>query len=170
MTKTRVLMITGLERAEQFASTLGLQLDCDVEVATSRRAGLQSLKRGGFSVVVVEECMVEGDPEWAEQLWEDVGLTIPLQVNFAISGEARLRREVKSALNRRETQYKAARQGAEAEIKSELRGALTGLLLQSELALRESKGLNELEPKLKLMVELAEELRSRFEQPRGGGV
>jgi hypothetical protein len=40
--------------------------------------------------VVVDETMAECDPAAAEAIWERSGLAIPLQINFALSGAARL--------------------------------------------------------------------------------
>ena len=165
MTKRDVLVITGMEGAANFASALAAQIACPVEVAATRKAGLTSLRRGEYAVVVVEESLVESDPEWADQLWESLGLAIPIQVNFSISGGGRLQREVKSALARRTVQYETALRVAETEVKNELRGSLTGLLLQSELALREPAGSEALGPKLKMVVELAGEIRDKFERP-----
>ncbi len=162
-----VLVISGIPGAENFAAVLQQQIGVRVEIAATRQAGLMSLKRGDFAVVVVEENLVEGDPAWADLLWQSAGLTTPLQVNFSIKGGARLAREVKNALARREAEYAIARRAAETEVENELKSSLTGLLLQSELALREPRGSDALAPKLKLMVELASDIRSRFERKQG---
>ena len=159
-----VLVISAIEGAENLSTVLSRHVDSHIEVVTSRRAGLLSVRRGEFAVVVVEESLTEGDPEWADQLWESAGLAIPLQVNFSLSGAARLGREIRGALVRRDAEYEMARKVAAAEMENELRGALTGLLLQSELAMREPAGSDALAPKLKLVVELAADIRDRFER------
>ena len=159
-----VLVISGIEGAENLASVLTRHVDSHVEVVTTRKAGLVSLRRREFAVVVVDESFIETDSEWADQLWESAGLAIPVAVNFSICGAARLGREVRGALARRDAEYAMARKMASAEMESELKGSLTGLLLQSELAMREPAGSEALAPKLKLMVELAEDIRDRFER------
>jgi hypothetical protein len=136
-----------------------------VEVASNRRAGLAALRRAEFGVVVVEESLAESDPEWAEQVWELAGLAMPVQVNFAISGCARLGREVKAALLRKDGEKAVARRAAVKEIENDLKSTVTGLLLESELALREPAIPAALEPKLRHLVELAGALRERL---RGG--
>ncbi len=159
-----ILVISTIEGAENLAIVLARHVESRVEVVTTRRAGLARLRHGDFAVVVVDESMVEMDREWADQLWESAGLAIPLQVNFSISSSARLAREVRGALARRDAEYAMARKAAVTEMESELKGSLTGLLLQSELAMREPAGSEALAPKLKLMVELAENIRHRFER------
>jgi hypothetical protein len=168
MKSNDVLVICGIAGAENFAAVLARQIEVRVEVVTTRRAGLLALRRSEFAVVVVEENLVESDPEWADQLWENAGMAIPMQINFSISGGARLGREVKSALLRRDAEYARALQVAATHVENELKGSLTGLLLQSELALREPAGSVALAPKLKLVVELAADIRDRFEKRQGG--
>jgi hypothetical protein len=164
MKSNDVLVISGIAGAQNLVAMLEQSIGAKVQVAPTRQAGLAFLKRSEFAVIVVEENLVEADPEWADTLWQSAGLAIPLQVNFAIKGSARLGREVKTALARRDAEYEMARRVAAREMENELKGSLTGLLLQSELALREPQGSEALAPKLKLMVELAANIRDRFER------
>lgn len=157
-----VLMITEMAGAEQRASTLGELLGCLVELAPTRRAGLLAVRRREFGVVLVEDTLAECDPDWADQLWAASGVAMPLRANLAISGSARLAREVRNALMRRDNEQAMARRVVAAELENELKGSLTGLLLQSELALREAAGSVRLEPKLRSVVELAGELQQRL--------
>lgn len=157
-----VLMISSMEGAENCAQWISGQVGSRVEVAATRRAGLAALKRSKFGVVVVEESLAEADPEWADQVWALAGLAMPVQVNFAISGCARLGREVKAALQRRDGEKAVAKRAAVTEIENDLKSAVTGLLLESELALREASIPAELEPKLRHLVELAGALRERL--------
>jgi hypothetical protein len=157
-----VLIIASLEGAENCARAIEAQVGSRVEMANSRRAGLLALRRAPFGVVVVEESLAEGDSEWADVLWLNLGMAMPLQVNLAISGAARLARDVKSALARRDGEQVIARRAATTEIENDLRSSLTGLLLQSELALNEPAVPAALQPKLRHLVELAGAIRERL--------
>ena len=157
-----------MDGAENCARTMAAQLGTEVEVATSRRAGLQALRHEVYMVVVVEESLVEADPVWADLLWSQAGLAMPVQVNFAIAGAARLTREVKAAMQRRDGEQALARRAAAAEIENELKSSVTGLMLESELALREPAGSAMLEPKLRHLVELAGTLRERLRSSASG--
>ena len=159
---TDVLIISTMDGAENCAEWIAGQVGSRVEVAATRRAALAALRRSKFAVVVVEESLSEGDPEWADQVWGLAGLAIPVQINFAISGCARLGREVKAALMRRDGQKAIARKAAAIDIENDLKSAITGLLLESELALREPAIPPALEPKLRHLVELAGALRERL--------
>jgi hypothetical protein len=159
---TNVLMITAMDGAENCARVIADQVGAQVEVAASRPAALTALRRASFGVLVVEESFAEGDPEWADQVWELAGLAMPVQVNFAISGCVRLAREVRAALLRKAGEQAVARRAAVLEIENDLKSAVTGLLLESELALREPAIPASLEPKLRHLVELAGTLRERL--------
>jgi len=66
-------------------------------VAEGRKAALAALRRREFAAVVMDETMAECDPSAAEAVWDRAGLAIPLQINFALSGAARLIREIRAA-------------------------------------------------------------------------
>ena len=151
-----------MEGAEHCAQWIAGEVRSNVEVASNRRAGLAALRRAEFGVVVVEESLAEADPEWADLIWALAGLAIPVQVNFSISGCARLSREVKAALLRRDGEQAVARRAATTEIENDLKSAVTGLLLESQLALDEPAVPPSLEPKLRHLVELAGALRERL--------
>jgi len=114
---------------------------------------------------VVDETMAECDPSAADAIWEHAGLAIPLQINFALSGAARLTREIRAALHRREREQMLARRPATAAIETELKATVAGLLLQSQLALSASDIPSPLAEKLRLMAELAGNLRQQLSAP-----
>jgi len=104
------------------------------------------------------------NPDGAELLWKHAGLAVPLQINFAISGSARLAREVRAAIARREQEQSLAMRAAASTIESELKSTVTGLLLQSQLALADPQVSPQLTFKLKMMVDLAGTRRQRLER------
>src|ERR1022692_4876451 len=156
-----ILMVTGVEGARNCAAVVGAQLGMEVEVAEGRKASLASLRRREFSVVVVDETMAECDPAAAERIWEDAGLAIPLQINFALAGAARLIREIRAALHRREREQALARRAAAAAIETELKSTIAGLLLHSQLALSGSEGSSPMADKLRVVADLAGCLRQQ---------
>lgn len=165
-----VLLISTMDGAEHCAEWIAGQVGSHVEVAPTPRAGLAALRRAKFGVVVVEESLAEADQEWADQVWDLAGLAMPVQVNFAISGCARLSREVKAALMRRDGEQAVARRAAVTEIENDLKSAVTGLLLESQLVLSEPTVPAALEPKLRHLVQLAGMLRERLRGPSEAGV
>jgi hypothetical protein len=166
---TGILIISAMEGAANCGQMIAGQLGVAVEVAVDRAAGLRVLRRQEFAVVLVEAELAESDPQWADQVWYLARLAIPIQVNFAIAGGARLAREVKAALLRRKGERAEARRAAAEEIENDLKSTVTGLLLETELALREPDLTASLEPRLRHLVELAGVLRVRLRGASGHG-
>ena len=158
-------MVTGIEGARNCAAVVGGQLGMEVEVAEGRKAALAALRRREFSAVVVDETMAECDPAAAEAICERAGLAIPLQINFALSGAARLTREIRAALHRREREQLLARRAAAAAIETELKTTIAGLLLQSQLALSGSEQSSPIADKLRMVADLAGNLRQQLSVP-----
>jgi len=160
-----ILIVTGIEGARNCAAVVGTQLGIEVEVAEGRKAAVGALRRKEYLAVVVDETMAECDPAAAEAIWERAGLAIPLQINFALSGAARLTREIRSALHRREREQTLARRAAAAAIENELKTTVAGLLLHSQLALSGSEVPSPLADKLRIVADLAGSLRQQLSAP-----
>lgn len=129
-----------------------------------RRTALAAFRRHEFDAVVVDETLAECDPAAAETIWEHAGLAIPLQINFALSGTARIIREIRAALHRREREQMLARRAATAAIETELKTTVAGLLLQSQLALSAEVPAG-VADKLRVVAELASNLRQQLSAP-----
>ncbi len=160
-----ILMVTGIEGASNCAAAVGTQLGMEVEVAENRRTVLKALRRREFQVIVVDETIAECDPAAAEAIWAQAGLAIPLQINFALSGAARLIREIKSALHRRRREQAMAGRAAAAAIETELKSTIAGLLLNSELALKGGGVPAPVADRLRVVAELAGTLRQQLNTP-----
>src|SRR5208337_1026246 len=160
-----ILIVTGIEGAHNCATVVAAQLGMEVEVADGRKAALAALRRREFAAVAVDETMAECDPASAEAVWEHAWLAIPLQINFALSGAARLIREIRSALHRREREQTLARRAATAAIESELKSTVAGLLLHSQLALNGAEMPPPVAEKLRVVADLAGNLRQQLNSP-----
>ena len=152
-----VLLIAPEALAAQVAAGLRRELDVSVDVAGNRRAGLACLRRGEYVLVLLDEAMAEAD---ADALYSHAGDAPVLELNFAITGVSRAVRQVKSALARRARDRAHARAAAAADLQRELGASLSGLLLESQLALRDASP--QTAPKLRHLVELAGDLRERL--------
>lgn len=162
-----ILFVTGIEGARNCADAVARQLDMEVELAEGRKEALAALRRREFAAVVVDDTLALCDPAAAEAIWERSGLAIPLQISFALSGAARLVRDIRAALHRREREQALARRAAAAAIETEIKSTVAGLLLQSELALSSSDADSPVAQRLRLMADLAGDLRRQLADPMG---
>lgn len=160
-----ILMVTGVEGARNCADAVSKQLAMEVEVAEGRKSAVSALRHGEFQVVVIDETLAECDPTAADAICEHAGLGIPLQINFALAGAARLVREIRSALHRREREQLLARRAASAVIEAELKSTVAGLLLNSELALNGGNLPPQVAERLRVVADLAVNLRGQLNLP-----
>src|ERR1700679_414126 len=77
-----ILIVSPMADATQVALSLSSALACPVKVAAGHRAGVTELRHRDYSVVVVDDCMAEANPAATEVLWQSLGMTVPVQVNF----------------------------------------------------------------------------------------
>jgi len=164
-----ILMVTGIEGAQNCAAAVGGQLRLDVEVAQGRKEALAALRRKEFQAVIIDETLAECDPAAADRICEYAGLAIPLQINFALSGAARLIREIRSALHRRDREEALARRAAAAAIEAELKTTVAGLLLHSQLALNGDEVPPSVAERLRMMADLAGSLRRQLSATTAAG-
>lgn len=155
-----VLIIAPEEAARKVADALCGKVDGTVEIATTRRAGLQALRSGEWSLLLLEDSL-GSDPEAADLLYSSAGVATVLEMNFAVTGVARAVRQVRAALSRRVQEREQARRAVMDTLRGELRSAVAGLLLESQLALREAPPAQR--AKLRSMVKKVNELRRRLE-------
>ena len=160
-----ILIISGMEGVRHCADVVGRQLDRKVEVAEGRRTALDALRRRQFAVVVLDETIAECDPAAAEAIWQRSGLAVPIQINFALSGATRIIREIRAALSRREQELAVARLAAKEDIATELKNTVTGLVLQSQLALSEGGVPPHIIERLRVVADLASTLRQQLASP-----
>ena len=159
-----VLLVTAVPAGESCAADIGRELNLTVEVAPSRRVALAALRRSDYAVVVLDEGLAESDSAATDMLWQLCGLAIPLQVNLGITGCNRVLREVRAALHRREREQSLAIRAAARVLAGEMSTALTGLLLQAQLALAEPDLPPGAAAKLESVLASANSLRARLSQ------
>lgn len=156
-----ILLIAPEGVAFRVAEMLRTELrECPLDAAANRRAGLAMLRRGEYALVLLDESIGLADEDGADALYQNAGAAVVLEVNFGIVGLTRILRQVKSALTRRAHDQAQARVAVRMALQNELNASLSGLLLESQLALRTASG--EQSAKLKRVVELAGEMRDRL--------
>lgn len=158
-----LLIVATAKSAEPCAAAIAQQLALRVEIANSRRAALAAVRREEYCVILVDECLAEVDPAWMDLLTQNAGFALTIQINFALATYTRIVREMRAVLLRREHELELARRAAVNTLQNELKSSVTGLLLQSELALREPSVPVALASKLSHLVELAGEIGKQLQ-------
>lgn len=160
--RAAALMITGLDGIETTASALAAQTGWTVEIASTRAAALRLLERRSYTIVLLDQQLADSDSEGADLIWKSAGLAIPLQFSFALAGSARLEREMRAAVARRQREQALAGAAAAAAVDAELKNAVTGFLLESQLALAEPNLPPQVEARLRNLAGMAGRMREKL--------
>ncbi|WP_158786421.1 hypothetical protein [Granulicella sp. L46] len=157
---TALLLIAPESAAQPIAEALRSELHAEVETTASRRAALTFLRRKDFALILIDESLASAEPATTDLLYQNSGSALILELNLALSSAARVVRQARSALARRTQELSKAHTAAASALQSELNTALAGVLLESELALRDASPIQA--PRLRHLVQLAGDLRDRL--------
>ena len=97
-------------------------------------------------------------------LLNHAGVAMPIYVNLALHGTERVTREVQNGMQRFVREKLAAMRSAENVLRNVLRGEVTAILLNSELAMREPSLSEHIAARIEVMHDLAETMRLRLEK------
>jgi hypothetical protein len=131
-----ILLITPSARAQECARALQDATSEAAHVAATLRQAATQLRAQDYLAVIVDQSLVEAEPEESDLVLQHIGTAILVYVNFAISGIERVVRELRAALHRRKREVVIARQAAEQALRNELKDTVTALLLSSQMALQ----------------------------------
>jgi hypothetical protein len=160
-----ILLISNAKNREECASGMNSALSQEVMCVSGMQQGVAKLRISEFDAVVVDQSCAEGDPVAAESLWRVAASAPVISVNFAISSLERIGRDVRAALARRRHEQIHAARHAQAALRNELAGPISGILLSSELALSQPALPSAVVDKLRSVHQLALEIKTRLGAP-----
>ena len=162
-----ILLITTCDRGEECAAALQQATGEQVQVLKSTRQPFANSEedqlQGKITVVVMDEGLIDAEPISAQELLDSLETSVPVFINFAISGMERIVREVRMALRRFQRERMQAMQAAENMLRGEVKDTVTGILLSSQLALETPDIPKAAQAKVQDIYELALALRSRLD-------
>jgi hypothetical protein len=158
-----ILLITSSARGHDCADALHEATGQQTHWVQSVREAATHLREQTYSAAVIDQFLLETEPEESDQIIEHLGTAFPVYVNFAVSGMERLVRDVRSALHRRQREESAARRAVAEQMNSEMRETLTAMLLSCELAMSVPDVPGPAAEKIRAIDNLARELRLRLE-------
>lgn len=157
-----ILLITPSARSRECAQAVEAATGHPTQVASTLQEAGGKLRSQEYSAAIMDQFLLEAEPDESDQMLQHLGTAIPVYVNFAISGIERVVREIRTALRRRHQEEHVARLSAEREMWSELKESVTALLLSCDLALSVPGVPTPAAEKLQLMHELACQIRTRL--------
>jgi hypothetical protein len=157
-----ILLITSSARGQQCADALQAATNAPTQWAQNLQEAVMRLREQTYSAAVIDQFLLETEPEESDKTLEHMGTAFPVYINFAVTNMERLVREVRSALHRRTREESAARRAVANEMRSEMYETLTAMLLSCELAMSVPGVPAPAAEKIRSIDLLARELRSKF--------
>ena len=158
-----ILLVTTSSRAKEYAAALERGTGHKTQLASSLPDALEKLEKAEYEILAVDQVLLECDSRALDTLLNRCGSAMPVHVNLSLQSSDRTVREVQAAMQRVARERRAAESFAGNLLRNELRSEVTGILLNSELALASRNIAPEVADKLKSVRELAQRMRSRLE-------
>src|SRR5919198_1915372 len=155
-----ILLITPSARGPECAHAIEDATNHPTHVSATLQDAVTHLREQEYSAVVVDQFLLETEPDESDQMLQHLEGAFPVYVNCAISGVERIVREVRSALRRRQREELIARQAATQAIWSELRESVTAMLLSCDLALSAPELSASAAERIRAIHDLAAEMRT----------
>lgn len=157
-----ILVISSLTKAQDGGRSLQDVTSETVTVCATQAEAIEKLEAQEFSAVVFDQLLLDTEPDDGEMVLKHLGTAVPVYLNFAVSSAARVARELRSALRRREREMLAARRDAEQALRHELKETATALLLSCEMALQVPDLPPPAEAKMQTVEALAREMSGKL--------
>lgn len=158
-----ILLITPSARGQECADSLKIATGLQTQWVHSLQEGTSRLREQTYVAAVIDQFLLETEPQHSDQLIEHLETALPVYINFAVTGMERLLREVRSALHRRKREESTARIAVEEQMRSAMGETLTAMLLSCELAMLVPDVPTPAAEKIRVIDSLARELRQRLQ-------
>jgi hypothetical protein len=164
-----ILLITGSSRAAECVAAIERKTHRKTLLACSLAKALQILQQQEIDVLVTDESFQQMDAAGEALICDHSGPAMPVYVNLALHSSERVAAEVSCGLQRLTLERSAAMGAVARELRNQLRGEVTAILLNSELAMRQSSLTPGTMEKLKLVHATAETMRQKLDEIRPKG-
>jgi len=157
-----ILFITASSRAKECAAALERGTGHKTQLATSVPQAVTRLRNAEYDTLVIDQSLLEADFRALHTLLNHAGTALPVYVNLGLHSTERIVREVQVALRRGEKEKATALRTVERDLRNQLRNEVTGIMLTSQLALRNPSLPADVAAKLQLVQDMAEKMRKRL--------
>ena len=158
-----VVLVTTSSRAKECAAAIENKTHQKTDIATSLAKAVKLLQSRDYDALVLDESFQQMELGSASLVTSHAGMAVPIYVNLALHGTERVALDVNCGIERLVAEKLASMRAAENLLRNELRGEVTGILLNCELAQRERQLLPSVAEKLRVMHDLAEQMRRKLE-------
>src|ERR1035437_7596263 len=131
-----ILLVTTSSRAQECAAALQQGTGQQTQVANSVPHAVRRLQTVEYDALAIDQSLLEADFRALDTLLNHAGTAQPIYVNLALHHNDRVVREAQVALRRAEKEKQWAMGMAERNLRNQLRGEVTGILLTDRKSTR----------------------------------
>jgi hypothetical protein len=131
-----MLLISASQRRFELRTAIQESLNLSVSVVATFQEALSAITTGRFTTVVLDESLMDLDPTQADRFLNRCSDELPIFLRLAITGIPRSVRQVQLAIRRFDREQKKRTASVQHVVDSQVRDALTSILLHSQLALK----------------------------------
>ena len=157
-----ILLLSPYQNAPDCAAQIERATRDSVKVVNTLRLAMSALRAQEFSLVIADENLLESTPGSAETLVQRMERAVPLILDLACLRPEKVGKLALAATKRRELESQVAREKALAELRSDLKSELTGLVISSELVLKTPDLPWPASERLNAVLEIARRIESRL--------
>jgi hypothetical protein len=157
-----ILLVWASEKAKDVAAAIEEKFKHKVQVFSGLDRACGVLRAGGCSAVLVDQWISEAEPTRSNVLFDCIGDALLLFVNFGISNQGRVLRELEAALHRRERETVLFRRLAKVALRDEFKDDVTVLLLTCGVAMRDADLPGPLNARLQQINQVANQMKVRL--------
>jgi hypothetical protein len=158
-----IILVTGSSRAEECAAAIERKTHQETVVVNSVPRVIECLQQHDAEALVIDESFQQVESGIDNLVAAHSGMAVPIYVNLSLHGADRVAVEVSCGLQRLVQERLLSMRAAAGELRNQLRGEVTAILLNTELAMRESPLPMGASDKLRAVYEMAERMRQKLE-------
>jgi hypothetical protein len=158
-----IILVTASSRGEECAAAIEQKTHQKAQIARAVNQAISLLQHHDYDVLVLDESFQQLEIGAERLVANHAGMAVPIYVNLSLHSTERVAQEVDRGLQRLLSEKLSCRRAAESLLRNELRGEITSILLNCELALRETHLSPRVSQKLQVVQEQAQTMRSKLE-------
>lgn len=158
-----IVLVTGSSRSEECAAAIERRSHQKALVLASLPRLIECLQQQDVEAVVIDESFQQVEGGIDSVVAAHSGTAVPIYVNLSLHGADRVALEVSCGLQRLVQERLSSMRVAAGELGNQLRGEVTAMLLDTELAMRERSLTPSVREKLRALHEMAERMRQKLE-------
>ena len=157
------LFVSASPRSTECAAAIEESTQVPTKICSDATKSKALVRNTEYGAVIFDQATLDPDPRAADDILRHAGLAVPVFVNSSLMSTARMTAEVRSALARVEREKRLALRQAEAFLRNDIKGEITGILIAAQLALSAPGISTFLEEKVRDIEQLATRMRGRLE-------